>query len=168
MSEKDLACLIENKNSQNTQKNLNDRTIIELGCRKISRFFSVLRARNYLPMPKADHDNSITIIRSTSSNNCLLFVDQEDVGKIYFKKDTVKPYFFPIVQLKKLIKRNTQTAVFFYAQQHFKSLTIYRLIHYFYYYPHPQGKKPREVDGSFQANYILFIDRRFKNYFVEF
>ena len=53
----------------------NDKTIIELGCRKISWFVSVSQI-NYLPKPKAEANNwsarhwQITIFCSTSSNNC--------------------------------------------------------------------------------------------------
>ena len=53
----------------------NDKTIIELGYRKISWFVSVSQI-NYLPQPTASANNSsarhrqITIFCSTSSNNC--------------------------------------------------------------------------------------------------
>ena len=53
----------------------NDKTIIELGYRKISWFVSVSQI-NYLPQPSASANNwsarhwQITIFCSTSSNNC--------------------------------------------------------------------------------------------------
>ena len=53
----------------------NDKTIIELGYRKISWFVSVLQI-NYLPQPSTSANNwsvrrwQITIFCSTSSNNC--------------------------------------------------------------------------------------------------
>ena len=56
----------------------NDKTIIELGHRKISCFISVSQI-NYLPKPKAEANDwfarhwQITRFCSTSSNNCSLF-----------------------------------------------------------------------------------------------
>ena len=87
---------------------LNDKTIIELGYRKISWFVSVSQI-NYLPQPSASANNwsachrQITIFCSTSSNNLYLFCIPFSLPPIQYQSWNLEVWLH---QLRALLSAN--------------------------------------------------------------